>query len=145
MVKWWVNRTQRRHLFIDASVASVRTPSVTFRYTRPGCMAREREFAKFSADNRHPTTPLVKHGHRLVPFTVEEGGQLGEHARSLLHELARAGASTGHLKAPATWRTDRRGAIAAHWVRRWQQEISACVHFGRAQLLLDSLDVLNVV
>ena len=84
----------------------------------------------------------LSHGNA---FTVEEEGQLGEHARSLLHELARAGVTSGHLKAPASWRSERKGAIAAHWTRRWQEEISACVHFGRAQLLLDALDVLNVV
>ena len=66
----------------------------------PGHAARLREKEKFD-DDKKSGDPVVSRGHRLVPFVVEDGGRLGQHALALLRELAERGvgrANSGHQR-----------------------------------------------
>ena len=121
VVRWMANKAREKHVFIGVSVTTVRTPYITTLYTAPGCRSRdERENTKFTRDDAS-SMPLVRNGHRLVPF--EEGGQLGERARSFLsRELARAGVAAGHLKSPPSWRSEHQARrVISWWVQRGLQ------------------------
>ena len=55
------------------------------------------------------------------------------------------GARNGTLKAPAdSWQSCGLQVTASLWVQRWYQELSACIHFGLARILHDSLNHLHI-
>ena len=82
----------------------------------------------------------LMHGHRLVPFVLEEGGRFGDHALSLLDELAWYGALSGKLKTPASWHCSSHQATASFWLRKWKQDISGWLQTTMSDTLLHPLD-----
>lgn len=74
--------------------------------TPPG----EAEKEKFD-DDKKSGDPVDSRGHRLVPFVVEDGGRLGQHALALLRELAERGVREGKLRTPEIWGLQRPAQI----------------------------------
>ena len=82
----------------------------------PGHAARLiREKEKFDDDKHSGGDPVVSRGHRLVPFVVEDGGRLGQHALALLRELAERKMGEGKLRTPETWGLHRCSAQRRWW------------------------------
>ena len=103
----------------------------------PGYAARMREKEKFD-DDRKSGDSVVSRGHRLIPFVVEDGGRLGEHALALLRELAERGVREGRLRTPETWGRQRPAQMVGFWIRRWLAQLSAFLHITLSSVLLEA-------
>jgi hypothetical protein len=123
-----------RHLVIDAVMTTVyRNTALEKVATVPGFAARQAEDRKFKADQTSSQPISAIHGgpHILVPFAVEDGGRLGEHAQALLRALATAALAKGRSP-PFARGIDKltHNMQISLWVRRWQQRLSAWVHLS---------------
>jgi len=122
-VAWLHHRGPGQHLLIDVSITTTSRAAILDYAHIPGFAARAQERAKFSK-----YAPLLQEGcylhrHRFVPFVLEDGGRLGEHARALLVELALHAAHTGHCL------EDRTGRKRPSWlVSKWMEQISTTFH-----------------
>ena len=133
-----------QHLLIDVSITGVYyRDAVLDDVSRiPGFAANKaREDAKLDEDFRSASPVSQCHGgrHRLVvvPFVLEEGGRVGDHALALLSEIAELGAQAGKLnKAPESWASSSPNAASAYWVRKWKQEVSGWLQVTMSDTLL---------
>ena len=134
----WLRHGQGdNHLVVDVSVAGVALDSMLPHASDPGYAGAHRAAAKLSADAS--SQDPVAGRHRYVPFVLEAGGRVDEHARTLLFELARRAVHSGRLPACAPPRAQP-GALVAAWVSHWLQCLSMVLHFTRARLLRGALD-----
>ena len=101
----------------------------------PGSAARYAEARKFRRDAQ--SSQPIAAAHRFVPFAVEEFGRLGEHAKALLFELAKAAVSGRNtlLHLPDDAPPVRRLLQAK--LRAWRQRLSIAVHCIQAVLVLE--------
>ena len=129
-------RVTGQHLLVDVSITASGRAALLDHMDTPGYAAATQELAKLgkyrSPSARTPHQPAPPHGfiyrHRFVPFVLEDGGRLGEHARALLVELAMRAAQQG--KCP----TDRRGHPRPSWLlTRWLEWISLALHSTAAK------------
>ena len=128
-----------QHLLVDVSGTTVGRNGCIEKCARiPGHAARLREKEKFD-DDKKSGDPVVSRGHRLVPFVVEDGGRLGQHALALLRELAEKGVGGGELRTPETWGLQRPAQMVAYWIRRWMAHLSAFTHITLSSVLLEAV------
>ena len=116
------DRTDGQLLLVDLSVTSIFRSAAHEPSAGPGSLAASAESAKLSKYR------LVQR-HRVVPFVLEDGGRLGEHARALLIELAKLAARNGKCpKDPST------GQLRiAQLVDKWCQWFSVTLHSSQAR------------
>ena len=118
-----------RHLVIDAVMTTVYKNTMLEKVAMvPGFAAKQAEDRNFLADKTSTRPISVVHGgpHILVPFAIEEGGRLGEHAQALMRSLAIA-ALAKERTPPFAMGVEKltHNMQISMWVRRWQQRLSA--------------------
>ncbi len=89
-----------RHIVIDGVVATVYRNSVLSKVaTIPGFAAKQVEDKKFKTDKDSPHLVSASHGgrHMLIPFAMEDGGQIGAHGHATLRMLAEYAVAKGKL------------------------------------------------
>ena len=133
---WLRHGQDARHLVVDVSVAGVALDSMLAHASTPGYSGSKRAATKLSGDAA--SSDPVAARHQYVPFVLETGGRLDEHARTLLYELAHRAVRDGRLPPSAPPRA-RPGVLVSAWVSHWLQCLSMVLHFTRARLLRDAL------
>ncbi len=112
-----------RHLVIDAVMTTVYKNTVMEKVaTVPGFAAKQAEDKKFLAGRTSSQPISATHGgpHVLVPFAVEDGGRLGDHAQALLRALAASALAKGRMYPFARGVEDMTSPmLVSPWVRRW--------------------------
>ena len=110
----------------------------------PGYVAKLVEDRTFYADNtsERPIARINGGRHILVPFAVEDGGQLGAHAQSFLRALAERAVHQGHRSRRASCdpngvilRSDG-GSHVSIWVQRLHRHISSWPRLSLSMQLL---------
>ena len=115
------DRPDGQLLLVDLSVTSIFRCAAHEPSSGPGSLAAAAETAKLSK-YRNVTR------HRVIPFVLEDGGRMGEHARALLHELAKGAARRGRCP------TDSSGCPRMAWlVSKWCEWFSAALHSSQAR------------
>ena len=114
----------------DVTVVHVGTATELPRAARTcGAAAARAEAAKF---NRYVEDDGRVGGRRFVPFVVEDGGRLGEHAYALLEELA---GRRVERRGETDWAEGDRGGFRGRLMGRWLARVSAAVIGTRAATL----------
>ena len=123
-----------RHMVIDAVMTTVYMNTVLEKVaTIPGYAAKRAEDRKFHADktSRQPIAAMHGGPHILVPFAIEDGGRLEDHAHALLRALATSALAKGRQPPFARQVDDMtHPMLVSLWVRRWKQRISAWLYLA---------------
>jgi len=124
-----------RHWIIDFSLVHVLSST----YIDRGRASREAGYAARVMEDhkiKHYHRRVEALGHRFIPFVMEDGGRMGQHAAALLREFA-------VLRADRSRRTDdwesSRAVVQERYYTQWIQRISSRLHAGMATWIQLSL------